>query len=482
MTTELGLTYAGISSLDMPVVINAINRPFSMNSSEIVQEVTGKNGNVWMGNNNSSISFSIDITILGDTRQERINNTRIAANWLFQIDNYQEYEMIFDEEPDKSYYGHFTGAPTIAELSDWGTTTLTFTCSDPFAYKEQVNTDAFTSSPVTLSVNSQVPTKPIINVEVNSDITSLALTNSNNDYIFLGSPVDLDQGQTQANKTPLVFMDPMTDSSSWATNTDENYINGTVAGQFEVSAQAFLTTSSDYGTGTSWHGPSLKKFIPGSQQLQDFRMNAVVWFDSLDYKSMGVCRIYLLDANNNSIGYICLKDNDNVNPFAVFQAKAGTESNGHDICYTGQQHWELKKNETLKKKVRGRWVWYTQPVNIAETNIFNNFYGILSLQRIGNTWTASITKWDSNNMPQWTYSYKWMDSNNQYTGKLSGVAIYNAAYGTAPVMTHNQQAEVRIYQILDGGVPGATEVPVIASAGDEIMIDCESFNILKNGE
>lgn len=481
---ELGLTFSGIHSQDMPIVINTITRPFSMNSSELVQEVQGMNGNVWMGNHNSSISFTIDITVIGDTRAERINNTRTIANWLFQIDNFDEQEMIFDEEPDKTYYGHFVGSSNITDLVDWGSTSLTFTCADPFAYKEQVDTDVFTSSPATLDVASQVATKPIINVQVNSDITSLALTNSNNDYIYLGNPTDDDQSQTTVNPDQNVFNDPMTNTTTWAANTSTNYINGVVAGQYECNNYALFTGSADYGTGTGWHGPSLKEFIPSSQQLQDFKVDAWVSFKSNNDASEGVCRIYLIDANNNSLGYICLKDNSG-DPFTIFQCKAGTESNGHDVCYTGQNHWGIEKKVSYKKKVNGKWRWFSRWVYSGHMeNKFNDFYGVLEVKRIGNVWTATIIGMNKVQQPQYRYTYSWTDKTNAYTSpKLAGVAIYNASYGTKPVMdSANAITNVSIYQENTSGWENANQIPVIASSGDEIMIDCEAHNILKNGD
>ncbi|MDD9147821.1 phage tail family protein [Sporolactobacillus sp. CQH2019] len=480
-SNEFGFSLNGDHSRNYNIRIIDITRNIFAEPTENEQTIPGRKGTVYFGTSIGHRIILVDIKIVASSNEERNTLAHNIANWLMDTAD-QDDELIFDDEADKDYYGHFATDSQITRSLYSGAATLEFHCSDPFSYKEQVDTGIYTSSPVALPVSGQVPTKPIINVKVNADITSLALTNSKNDYLFLGSTIDPDQGQAPANKTPAVFGDPMTDSSIWAANTDENYINGTVAGQFQVSAQAFLTQSADYGTGSAWHGPSLKRFLSGSQQLQDFRMDAVVWFDSQNYKSMGVCRIYLIDANNNSIGYICLKDNDAVNPFTIFQAKAGTEDKGHDICYTGQQDWMIKKNETLKKKVNGRWISYTAPVNVASTNIFNGFYGILSIQRIGNVWTATITKWDNKNNPQWKYTYTWTDASNQFTGKLAGVAIYNAAYGTAAVMDHNQQADIKVYQIIDGGKPGATEIPVIATAGDEIMVDCEAHKVLKNGE
>lgn len=480
-SNEFGFSLNGDHSRNYNIRIVEIKRNIFSEPTEIEQTIPGRKGSVYFGTYIGHRIILVDIKIIASSHEERNILVHNIANWLMDTAD-QDDELIFDDEADKDYYGHFATNSQITRSLYSGSATLEFHCSDPFAYKEQIDSPVYSSSPTTIPVSSQVPTKPIINVQVNADITSLALTNANNDYIFLGSPTDPDQGQAAANKFPGVFGDPMTDSSTWAANTDENYINGTIAGQFQVSAQAFLTQSADYGSGSSWHGPSLKKFIPGSKQLQDFKLDAWVWFDSQNYKSMGVCRIYLIDANNNSIGYIELKDNSG-DPFAIFHAKAGTESNGHDICYTGQNHWGIMKKVSYQKKVNGKWRWFTRSAytGVME-NIFNNFYGILEIQRIGNVWTATITKMSSTQVPQFKYTYKWIDTQNLYTGKLAGVAIYNAAYGTSPVMDHNQQADIVIYEVLDGGKPGASEVPVIASAGDEIMIDCEAHKILKNGD
>lgn len=485
MTSILGLTFAGIHSSDMPVIINKITRPFSLNVSENVQDVFGKNGNVWMGNSISSNTFSIDITVTGNSRQERINNTRIIANWLFQIDDYSEQEMIFDEEPDKAYYGHFVGSSTMDDnLADWGTTTLTFVCSDPFAYKEQIDTDTFTASPAVLDVQTQVKTKPIINVKVNDDITSLALINNDDDYIYLGNPTDPDQAQSIVNQTEKVLHDDMSSVNSWQSNTDQNYIDGIVAGQFKANNYALYTENGDYGSGPRWHGPSLKKFI-GNAELQDFKVDAWVSFKMNDYRDMGIVRVYLIDANNKSLGYISLKSN-NDNPFTIFQCKAGTEQDGHDVCYTGGSNWKVTKKEkqTYKKKVNGKWKWFNRWVPVTYTKSkYYDFYGVIEVKRIANVWTATIIGMDPHQKELWRNVYTWTDKNNKYTNaKLSGVAIWNAQWSSHQVMGTNAITDITIYKVNNDGWENPTQIPVIASSGDEIMIDCESHKILKNGE
>lgn len=477
ITTELGFTYAGTHSLDMPVVINRITRPFSMNSSEITQEVNGKNGNVWLGNHNSSISFTIDITVTGDSRTERISNTRTVANWLFQTGDYEEKEIIFDEEPDKAYYGHFVGSPMVADSADWGTTSLTFTCSDPYAYKEQVDTPEYIETPIVLPVVSQVPTKPIINVKVNDDITSLAITNSNNKYIYLGNSVDMDKGQTVSNPYPIVFHDSMTDLDTWESNSGAGYITGSVSGSYRADTNSFSVSS--YGTGTGWHGASLKKMNDLGQQVQDFKVDAWVSLKSVNPLSRGLVKIYLLDNSGNSFGYVSLKDNSG-DPYAVFQSRAGTDTSGHDVCYASGSTWAVPVQTSFEKRVNGQWRWFTEWVNSDHSmNTFNDFYGVIEVKRVGNVWTATIIGMSSNHMEQYRQSYTWVDSNNQYTSKLGGIAIYSAAYGSEPSMSVNSIADVTAYQV---GDTGNNVIPVIASAGDEIMIDCETHKILKNGQ
>lgn len=481
-TNEFGFTFASIHSRNYNIRVVEIRRNIFAEPTENEQTVPGKKGTVYFGTSIGHRIIQIDIKIIASSHQERNDIAHDIANWLMDSAD-QDDELIFDDESDKDYYGHFATNSTIIRSLYNGVATIEFHCSDPFAYKEQVDTSVYTSSPATVPVSSQVSTHPIINVQVNQPITYLALTNSNDDFLYLGSPEDPDQGTTTQSKETSIFHDSMTSMVPWQANSAQNYINGTIAGQYEANNYALFTGSSDYGSGSSWHGPSLKQFFGGSQQLQDFRVSAWVSFKSNNYASMGVCRIYLIDANNNSLGYICLKDNSD-DPFTIFQCKAGTEQNGHDVCYTGGYHWELKKKISVKKKVNGKWHWFTEWVNADHMeNKFNDFYGVLSVSRIGNIWTAIIIGMNSVQQEQYRFTYTWTDKANAYTApKLAGLAIYNAAYDTKPVMdSANAITDLTVYQENIAGWQDATQIPIIAGAGDEIMIDCEAHKIMKNG-
>src|SRR5205085_6790426 len=90
---------------------------------------------------------------------------------LFRSDG--EYPMIFSNDPEYTYYGHFTGASTpdnIIETSAWRKTTLTFACSDPKGYGEYINND-ITTNPVSLYPDGKSECYPIFTCLPKKDVT-----------------------------------------------------------------------------------------------------------------------------------------------------------------------------------------------------------------------------------------------------------------------------------------------------------------------
>ncbi|WP_241654965.1 phage tail family protein, partial [Sporolactobacillus shoreae] len=231
--------------------------------------------------------------------------------------------------------------------------------------------------------------------------------------------------------------------------------------------------------------------------------------------------LYLLDENKQKIGMIELKDNDQYNDVRV-HADIGTDSSRY-IIYDGSgvttdtyshqvanyrkvaHTTKVKKTRVVRKKVRGKWqsvketyyttstyyttdVYYTTVYNNSSTggnlvssySEFNNFWGYLELEKKGNVFTAYVIRLDGNFNEIHRDTYTWIDSANQYTGnKLAGIAIWAASWGTKDPINYLCFTNLQVQALNDvnGSAP-----PIIAHVGDEIMIDCESEVIYKNGE
>ncbi|MCB2484327.1 phage tail family protein, partial [Listeria monocytogenes] len=169
---KIGFTYAGIHSNDIPAVVNSIKRN-AINISENMQEVPAKIGGYFFGNSVGTRSFDINITLMGKSEAERVEIAHDLSNLIIQTNSF-ENEIIFDDEPEWVYYGHFAQMAELTELqTDNYTTTITFVCSDPRAYGEQREITV-SESPAIIEVEGSQLTSPIIHAIATEDLTSLS--------------------------------------------------------------------------------------------------------------------------------------------------------------------------------------------------------------------------------------------------------------------------------------------------------------------
>jgi hypothetical protein len=249
--------------------------------------------------------------------------------------------------------------------------------------------------------------------------------------------------RTVVERETRILYDQLTSTTGWVNGTTVD--GGVVAGSF-YSDGADLRVQS-YGTGSQWHGPALKKSL--SQTLTDFRVTAWVTLRNRGGK-VGRAEVYLLDANGAVIGKMALVDRFASVDDVWAEVRAGSLSNG---VYFVNTHG-------------------------ARPGVWNDFYGVLQAERVGNVWRAFIGMFDSAKQQyhtRWTAQY--VDVNNQFAAQLAQVQLHAATYGTsAPcdVIFH----EVVVDQI---NTVQETQIPYIATAGDVLEIDCERAVVRKNG-
>ncbi|MEY8731956.1 hypothetical protein AB9M92_06720 [Peribacillus frigoritolerans] len=106
--------------------------------------------------------------------------------------------MFFSDESDYTYYGHFSGVSKperISGTSHWARFTFTFSCSDPNGYREYETTDML-SNPTTISPNGTAECYPIFTCLPKKDVTKIAITDEDGNYVYLGADVDPDTGDS----------------------------------------------------------------------------------------------------------------------------------------------------------------------------------------------------------------------------------------------------------------------------------------------
>ncbi|WP_028983337.1 distal tail protein Dit [Sporolactobacillus terrae] len=508
---ELWFNFCGLfSGDDLDLIVNDIRRPLGPTISENVQEIPGMIGNLFQGNSYSSKTIDVDITISADSVQKLIQKYHDLAELFMQIGD-REFPMVFYDEPDYTYYGHFTNLPMPTRpYSSLAQVTLTFVCSDPRAYGEQtaINVD---TNPKTFTPQGTGEAFPIFTCIPKKDVTKIAVTDQEGNYAYIGADVDPDIGNSPIDNEPLILHDDCNTLAPWTTVTNPtfNVETGVIQSSFRSTTESFkvaLTNgSADFGAPVAgkWHGPCMQRML--TQSCNDYRIRVRFYNNQYYPRAEGKVEAYLLDAKGKRIGKVMLKDPGNSEE-VIAQAQIGDYNAGayHNLYQSSGSVYKKRpetiklktkngtKTVTVKGKKKTEQLWKT--VNRTEdlsTGTFTDFYGYIEIQKIGNKFRCEIMKLDDKSNPSWpkpivaTYT----DTQNQFSAALSGIALYAAKWDITEDTTDPPKhytpnglgiTDIRVNNIVNGGNGAQAAPTVIARAGDEIKINCEDGHVYKN--
>lgn len=366
------------------------------------------------------------------------------ASWLVTS---QPKELIFDDEPDRIYYAIVQGSVEIEDVVDrWGRGFITFICLDPYKYRGMINSSEFLTNPTNLFNNGSVSTYPVFRANVLQPITNLDLI-MEDVYMRIGQPYKVEEVPAEAETA--IFHDTLSSLTGWS--QADHVDNGNISGEIRVMNNntfypALFGTVIESG---KWQGPSLKKSF--SEPIQDFRMETELQITNTQGKT-GMIEIYLLDASNNTVGKIGIEDYYTSTTKINFKARAGDVTDGD---------WIVSHEETG----------------------WNDFNGMIRLEREGLDWYAYIGKWDESKQ---TYVLQlgskrniyFHDTEAKYTAPIAQIQIafrMFAGHGDpCPMYVHR----VRVWR---KNIVQVTEIPYIAEPGDLIEIDHANNDIRING-
>ncbi|KYC94361.1 hypothetical protein B4102_3582 [Heyndrickxia sporothermodurans] len=509
----LTFNFCGVDAVnDLGLIVNSIRRPVTPEITENTQDVPGMIGKIFMGNSYGQKQFQIDITILGSDSNDLVKKIDEITELVMTFGD-GEYPMVFSDDSAYTYYGHFNAVSTPQMIGSSATCTLSFSCSDPKGYGEYESNDML-QNPITILPNGKADCFPIFTCLPKKDVTKIAITDEDGNYIYIGSDVDPDTGGSPINKEPLVLHDPCNTLATWTEITKSNLTfvleNGIPSGTMRSTTNAIKVGKdangyADFGKATNdkkWHGPVRLQWLPNG--YDDFRIRVRMWNRQYYARSRGKCEVYLLDANGTRFGKFMLKDNGNSEEVYA-QIQLGTSTDYHNIYYGEGKIKKGKtktktikvKNGTKKVKSKGKTKtvqqWKTVKLDEDTTSsTFTDFYGYLELRKVGNKYRAEIMKFDDDSNPAWDKPIvvNWTDSEGKYAKKLAGIAFYSAkmditedAANPVKRYTNNGMAlsDVKVWNIIDGGNKSSSSPTVIAHKGDEIKLNCEDRTIYKNG-
>lgn len=209
----------GIKFSDIGVIVGRVTRPIAPVMSGYSQQAMAQYGATFQGVSYGTKSFQIPITIKASSKEEYNSKVRALVNVIIMPDNQHETSIVFGEEPDIVYYGHFESIPDPQPLTDtsWDYgTTLTFVASDPRGFFNQESEVVdMSSGEIVLTPKGTAYSDPIITItpkENAEPLTQFGYTINSNERVTAGlSTNTLKKFDTK----PAVFIDEMNDMGNW---------------------------------------------------------------------------------------------------------------------------------------------------------------------------------------------------------------------------------------------------------------------------
>lgn len=412
----------------------------------------------------SSRTLEVDITIKGTSFNDLRRRIEKITDLLTP---YEDSPIVFDDEPDRTYFGRFVGSEESLEKSKIAKITLTFMCYDPHKYGTE-KTENISSSSIYNEGTAEA--YPVFDLEVTEDSEIVKITNLSNldregdsRSILFGTEKSVDE--VVRDRAELVMHDTMNSTSGWTGASDVD--NGRVTGQMGVmsgtSRDGFYVENwgddneDDYTN--EWIGPSLKrdfdKPLKGIKAEIDIsNVNYIDDSGNLIPNGVGIIEVYFRDIN------------------------------GEQVCK--MQFGDVEDHISLnhfKFSVPGK-EFVTTPPNKTG---FNDFNGQMRLIRDSDYFYPEITKKNDNGI-----RLKWYGPGTIIPGKYDGgdSVGYNDIKTIQVAMRKwvgAQRITMRIKEIKVWDYIGEFEYPddkVVEKlkTGDRIHIDTSKGLVMLNGE
>lgn len=373
------------------------------------------------------------IYIKSKTKPELRKLEEDLASWLITE---EPAPLIFEDEPDRTYYAVVDGSLDIEEVVRNGKGIITFLCPDPYKYgpEKEVTFESSTS----FDVEGTVETEPVIEVTLKADTEYVAVSNGT-DINMVGFPAKQEEIVTEW-QTPIFITSGQT-LTGWTVSSDESAQGTPIMGALKSDGNHFY--ADDYGDDPyHWHGPAMKTSL--SESLTDFRFDAGFLMRSTGGEQCGSVEIAILDANSQILcEFQMTKHYQGLNKYY-----ARVTAKGHDIIPESQVQFD------------------------------NNFQGVFRLYRQGTRWESFIWMVEDSGVWNLKGHNVWNDTNSVATAKATQVQMRLLQRANFPVC-EQWIDDIQVYRLND---LDTNQVPIIGKAGDKVIFDHVNDNIMLNGE
>ncbi|MCJ7983751.1 phage tail family protein, partial [Priestia sp. OVL9] len=148
------------------------------------------------------------------------------ADWLITE---SVEELIFDDEPDRSYFAMIDGELDLDELVNRGKGTINFICPDPYKYG-LTKIQRSNNGTLTARNEGSVEALPTFEIEVDADYTNIDI--SNGDLMNrIGRVVNIED--YAVNREEIALSDPLSTITGWAKTVGSVHIDGLATGNMK---------------------------------------------------------------------------------------------------------------------------------------------------------------------------------------------------------------------------------------------------------
>ena len=415
-------------------------KPYWANVQNNILSVPGMKGGHLIESQEDVLMISVPVTVNKGNFASVNRAKEDMAGWLLTK---EPKALRFSDDVERTYYAKIDGEFEVSKkLIDAEKGVITFICPEPHKYATE-RTAILGGQGTIINVEGTASTKPIFELDITASTTYITVANDKNEYMMLGSPSRMNF-QTYEQNT-IVLNDTCTSLTGWA--VADNVDNGYVAGNVLATPTGFIPeTFGGAITPYAWQGPSIKTSL--SRPLQDFRMDVLVEILNVG-NGTGMIEIYLKDSANNIVAKIGIEN--------VWR---GTEQN--------QGKFQLG-NLTNREQ-------YYRQADYAPA--WNNFNGMLRVYRAGNRFRPYFALIQPDGKHVWvSSSYVYTDYGNEYAAPITQVQV---AMRIWPI---TEQADMTVKDIKVWEMNKQEEkVPYIANAGDKVIFNHQTGELLINGE
>lgn len=425
------------------LIINEVSGRGIVGKVNNLIEVPYRDGAYPLGSHTPVRRIEVTLTLKGNSFED-LRKKIEKLNSIFDTGN-AEVPIKFTDELDRVYYGKIDSTDYVLEVSHVSKYHLTIICSDPYKYGPE-KPFSFETDYFNIRNEGTAEAEPIFELEVKEPITFAMLQNQFDEYNMIGRPYD--ENQEPVNRFDTVFHDNGSTLTGWTEVTPGSTIEGGITGGKMGIYGGYAFYAESFGSNPNgWVGPAVKKSL--SRPIQDFRMTMDL--ETLNRQgNVGKIQIDLLDVNENVMASVQMVDATNGAWRNRAIITAGPYGTGHQILNHSPEG--------------GGW---------------NDFRGVLRVERIGNTFYAYVARVTDGRHHGRLNSQPFIDNFGHYLAEVAQVRVYIAKskiYNPFPIYFHGGN----VWEIND---LSNNEIPYIAHPGDIITFDhTNNGQIYINGE